>query len=66
MKRYAVFAFDDYYPVGGWCDHRASFEALEEALEYAGAQLINRDRCQIVDLLTGEVIERLPLHAHRP
>jgi hypothetical protein len=32
LKRFLVFAGDDYYPSGGWGDFRGSYDTLEEAL----------------------------------
>lgn len=32
MKRYLLFAGEDYYPVGGWDDFIGSFDSLGEAL----------------------------------
>lgn len=31
MKRYLVFAFDNYYPSGGWSDMRGAFDDLQDA-----------------------------------
>jgi len=31
-KRYLVFAFDCYYPSGGMCDMRDSFDTIPEAI----------------------------------
>jgi hypothetical protein len=31
MKRYLVFAGDDFYPSGGWKDLKDSFNSFEEA-----------------------------------
>ena len=31
MKRYVLFAGDDYYPSGGAHDYRGSFDTVEEA-----------------------------------
>ena len=35
IKRYLVFAFDNYYPSGGWGDFASSFDTLEEAKGFA-------------------------------
>lgn len=32
---YMVFAGSNYYPQGGWEDHKGTFDTLEEALECA-------------------------------
>lgn len=31
MKRFLVFAYDTYYPRGGWTDFRSAHDTLEEA-----------------------------------
>lgn len=53
MLRYLVFAFDSYYPAGGWNDFRGSYETPEEAVE--AAENAGRDYWQVVDAETGEV-----------
>ena len=35
MKRYLLFAGDQYYPSGGWNDFKNSFHSLKEATEAA-------------------------------
>ena len=48
-RRFAVFAYEDYYPGGGWNDFQASYNTLEEAIsDMAGRQ--------IVDLHTGKIV----------
>lgn len=65
VKRFVVFAFNQYYPRGGWYDHKDSFDTLEEAIGKADALTKQRDipcyrgdyeEAQIVDLETGEYI----------
>jgi hypothetical protein len=34
MKRYLLFAGENYYPKGGWEDFVKDFNTVEEALEY--------------------------------
>lgn len=31
IKRYVLFAYDNYYPVGGWNDYKDSFNEISEA-----------------------------------
>lgn len=57
IKRYALFAGEDYYPAGGWKDFRGSYDTREEA--EAAMQSLALDFLewfQIVDLQTGELI----------
>lgn len=35
MKRFLVFAYDSYYPGGGWGDFQKSFDTLEAAKAFA-------------------------------
>jgi hypothetical protein len=37
MKRYHVFAYEAFYPGGGWSDHVGSFDNRDEAIAYADA-----------------------------
>jgi hypothetical protein len=54
--RYALFAYDDYYPRGGWTDFRGSFPVLPSALAAADMP-DNRYDCQeIVDLFSQKVV----------
>lgn len=34
VKRYLLFAGDQYYPSGGWHDLSGEFDSIEEAEEY--------------------------------
>lgn len=59
MRRYLLFAGDNYYPLGGWCDFRGSFETPEQAKE----ALLPGDHtytgmgwAHIVDLESGKVV----------
>jgi len=54
MKKYIVFQFDLYYPVGGLNDMRESFDTLEEAEKFC---LEDRwDFNHIVDRDTWEIV----------
>ena len=55
MKRYLLFAFDDYYPTGGWNDFRGSFDtAIEAFVDGANWPYENK---QVIDSATGREIE---------
>lgn len=54
MGRFLAFAFDNYYPGGGWHDFAGAFETVEAAKSAAEAQ--NSDNCQVVDLQTQAVV----------
>ena len=53
-KRFAVFSGDRFYPNGGWDDHRSNHATLAEARRAPAPG----DWWQIVDLATGQVVER--------
>ena len=48
MKRYLLFAGDDYYPKGGWRDFQDGFNTLEDALK--GAANAKKDWWHVVDM----------------
>jgi hypothetical protein len=56
IKRFLLFAGQQYYPVGGWDDFVSSFETIEEAKKYPIAEI--DDWVQIVNLQTGTNYER--------
>lgn len=66
LKRYALFAGADYYPSGGWKDHRGYFDSIEAALIVATApdgsyteivwDSLEHDWWQVVDLTTGQIV----------
>ena len=53
--KFAVFAFDQYYPGGGWGDFVGVRTTLEEARALAREQ--RTDCTEIVDLDSYEVVE---------
>lgn len=55
LKRYLTFAYDMYYPAGGWADFRGSFDLLEEASEHLKSFPYYDHHC-IVDSEIGEEI----------
>ena len=58
MRRFIVFAGDEYYPSGGWLDFESSHDTLEAALLVANALRRGRaDWSHVVDSESGEVTE---------
>ena len=53
MKRYLVFAFNTYYPLGGVEDFAGDTDTFDEALWLAAEQ--RRDEWNILDTETGKV-----------
>jgi hypothetical protein len=56
MKRYLLFAGDDYYPQKAWYEFRGSFDTIEEAKGISNYYAKYFDWWQIVDTETEEVI----------
>lgn len=56
LKKYLLFAFDNFYPSGGWSDFQGDFETLEEALKMGKEAGRAFDRWEIVDSETRKVI----------
>ena len=56
MKRFLVFAFDQYYPTGGWDDLVDSCHTVEEARVVGEGTRKRYDEYQIVDTESGEVV----------
>lgn len=60
MKRYALFAYDTYYPSGGWHDFLKSYASIEDALTVAKAEWAEHQRnFHIVDLQEGIIMENI-------
>lgn len=60
MKRYLLFAFDDYYPKGGWNDFAGDFGNLDDAIAAARAAVtiasgddFPSDNAAVIDAETG-------------
>jgi hypothetical protein len=61
MKRYIIFQFGEYYPLGGWRDLHSQWDDRETALKLAKQMDGERTSqgsitTQVVDTLTNEVI----------
>jgi hypothetical protein len=64
MKRFLLFAGDQYYPSGGWQDFKKSFDTALEAVRAAAGSTKEVDLktrswewWQVVDLKTGKMVE---------
>lgn len=63
MKRFLLFAGNQFENLGGWDDLISSFETEKDAME-AGKKLIDdgdRDWYHIVDLDTGQICSHFPI-----
>lgn len=49
MKRFILFAGDDYYPHGGWQDFRGFFDTIEECYEKLAKTTIPYDWAHAYD-----------------
>lgn len=71
MKRFLLFAFDAFYPAGGWSDFVRAFETREEADAHLAARVVDGrlteprgdsrgylewEHWQLVDLVDGGVV----------
>lgn len=59
MKRYLIFAYNDYYPYGGANDYYNAADELEEAIESANSALCSShgyDEAHVLDLLKMSLI----------
>lgn len=64
MKRYLIFAGNDYEAAGGWDDFIDSFDVLDLAIQHARRSMYKHKRggndwVHIVDTQTGKVCHRL-------
>jgi hypothetical protein len=58
MKRFLVFAYDHYYPSGGWKDFQDSFDDEKEAIGKATSLKETKtfDHAHVIDSKTGEAV----------
>lgn len=57
---YAVFAGNDYYPIGGWSDYRGAYEDAQAAVDIAEALVKGREEwAEVVDLIALTVVHVL-------
>lgn len=61
MKRYLVFAYESYYPGGGWSDFSKSFNDCLEAIAHADSLVPKSSGgVEVIDLETEEDIYVYP------
>lgn len=60
-KLFLLFAYDQYYPGGGWSDFVSAHETEEGAVEAAQADesIMRRDYVEVVSLFTLTVVRRI-------
>lgn len=59
MNQFAVFAYDCYYPCGGWSDHLESFPNSKDAIKAVREWMSSEHRfdCyEVIDLASGKMI----------
>ena len=56
LRPYLVFAFDHYYPQGGWNDFVGAYRSRDLADLAADAAVSNNDFAQVVDAASGQVV----------
>lgn len=55
MRRFLLFAGDNYYPGGGWSDFIGDYDNTEKA--FAALKRNQRDWYQVIDTTTMEEVE---------
>ena len=55
IKRYLVFAGDNYYACGGWSDYVCSSDSKEEAISLAKS--FKKDWWQVVDSYNPRIVQ---------
>ena len=56
MKRYLIFSYDNYYPMGGFEDFKCDFDTKEEVIRYIKEHnLKEEDYLCVVDIQTREM-----------
>lgn len=55
MKRFHLFAGDDYYPAGGARDLRGSFDSVWDAVEHMANK--PADWWHVLDSQTGQIVK---------
>lgn len=58
MKKYLLFAGDNYYPMGGFDDFRGDFDTIELAEQHLKACFSDVDWAHIVDRDTRVIIKK--------
>lgn len=56
MKRFLLFAGDQYYPRGGWDDFIKDFDSLESAIEHVARRNVLRGWIHIVDTESKSIV----------
>ena len=57
MKKFLLFAGDEYYPRGGFYDFRMSFNSISEAKDHMLKNNESFDWWHIIDSTTMEVVD---------
>jgi len=55
VKRYWMFGYDNYYPGGGFCDHRGSYDSLKDAI--TAGKNSGYEIYEVVDVMTEKVMK---------
>lgn len=56
IKKFIIFAYNDYYPNGGLDDMKDSFDTLKEAIAEAKKEYKSMDFIEIVDKDTWKIV----------
>lgn len=60
-KRYLIFAFDEFYPAGGFNDKLDSFDNTDDAVDYAinSRECKSSDIVHVYDRIVGEIVLKI-------
>lgn len=53
MKRYLIFSYPEYYPIGGWGDFIIDFNTYDELLVNGSGIKFSSDTTEIIDTITN-------------
>ena len=60
MKRFLLFAGDEYYPLGGWHDFKGDFETLEDAQTWFLKVVLRYDWAHVYDTISRTSKDLIP------
>lgn len=56
MKKFILFAYDYWYPMGGLKDIAGDFQYLDDAIKFVQTQDLHNDCIHVVDRDTWEIV----------
>lgn len=59
---YFLFAYDHYYPAGGFGDYMGRFSSIQTALDYLNDMKVIHNQAHIVDVFQQEIVANFTNH----